>query len=245
MARTTFEIVGEPIALERHAGERRRGGTVLACGGCCCCCCCCLHTVGSLAGAVGATAWAVSAKASAPKGGPMVLSPRSTVLRCRKCGSVGRFEWAGEVGEAPKLVCKGCGATGPAPAKPAAAASPARALASTEAEVQSRRTAAFVYWLVLGGMTLLTLAIAGAGNRNDATMGLILLALAYPAVQVVASIVSLVILAVMPGAVVPSKGAALGAVGRITALTVGGAAIGVAAMFGFGALLSAVSAVRS
>src|SRR4051812_40049201 len=84
-----------------------RGGAPLgrACGGCgsCCCCCCCLHTVGALL----ATAIASGPGPTAPRlpvgDAPVARAapraPTRALLRCRKCGEIGAFEWTGPAGE--------------------------------------------------------------------------------------------------------------------------------------------------
>lgn len=45
-----------PIAITKHAPERRRKTVTMMCCGCSCCCCCCLHTLGSLVAAAVAPA---------------------------------------------------------------------------------------------------------------------------------------------------------------------------------------------
>ncbi len=97
------------------------------------------------------------------------------------------------------------------------------------ARAASRSRALVAYWLTFALLTLLGVAAAGAGE--SATVGLTVLAVCLPAVQLLASLLAIPVMLVM---IPPDPGAAFAALGRLTLFTVVGTTIGVAAT---GALL--------
>jgi hypothetical protein len=204
------------IGVRTHPPERRRSAPVtLNAGCCCCCCCCCLHTVGGLIGA----AMGSSAGAPAPRprwyedtslpAAPVPHAPRH---------STGIKTGAGEVTTGP---------THPEPIRP-----------DYDEDVfdvrqPSRLSAAALFWylsLAAGGLGLLFSVLGGAtpGQGGGLLVGIVILAMVFPAVQLVAAVIVFFVFLLSTRY---DRGAQLSQIGKIT----GGLMVGT--FIGFGMMI--------
>ncbi len=213
--------------LEVHPPERRSTSVVLACGGCgcgcCCCCCCCAHTVGGLIGASVASAKTVYVPMA-----KVAVAPRQTkrLVRCRGCGHAAPAA-EGISGEAS---CAQCGKSGPIVAT-AARAIPVNPedLAKTKT---SRKIGVFATWMATVAITLIALLASDLSVETLLVVGLV-----FPLFQVIAAIGAIIVVAIAPRTLVPTKSEAFRAIGAVLLGAVLGTIVGMGLMLPIGGLL--------
>ncbi len=198
------------IACERHPPERRTRRPVTAHCGCCCCCCCCLHTVGGLIGAAVGSA----SGAAAPPAWYEDDVARAAAAPPAARGSTSVKSAGGDV-------------TGE-PSRPTALR-PEIDEDNFDIRRPSQLSAAALFWyisLVAGALGLLYAIAAGGGS--GLLVGVVILLLVFPAVQLGAAVIAL-------GVVLFSgrsdSGHQMRQLGKITLGLVIGTLLGVGVMF--------------
>jgi hypothetical protein len=155
--------------IECHQPERRRRTEIRMCHGSCCCCCCCLHTVGGIVGAV-----------IAPK-----LGGRSTAWSHLSLIE----DWDEEdfqPGPAPGAAADWEAITEKAPTalpRPVLSSSAMPTIASAGVSAVS------VFWLLTLAASILAALIGAAQGGGGFIVGLVILLLVFPAVQLTCAII--------------------------------------------------------
>ena len=197
------------ITLQSHPPERRRGAPVTLCAGCCCCCC--LHTVGGLIGAATASARPPRLP-SQWRSDEEILAEALAPTRRRKSSGIQSRE--GEVTSAP---------TRSRPVRP-----------EFDEDVfdmrqPSRLSAAALFWYLSLAFAGLGLAYSlSRGGPSGLLVGIVILLLVFPAVQLVAAAVVCVVLLFSTRY---DNSYQLGHLGRITVGLVIGTLVGIGIMF--------------
>jgi hypothetical protein len=207
----------DTATIECHPPERRRRTEIRMCHGSCCCCCCCLHTVGGIVGA-----------AVAPKrGGPSTAWSHLSLIEY----------WDEEYEPGPTNGAK----VDPEAITEKTPASPGRPIIRAGAVpdiAKSGVSAVKVFWLLSLTATILGALIGITQGANGFVVGLVILALVFPAIQLGCAIITAVWIAFSSR---PDQSFQKAQVGRITLGLVLGTIGGILVMVGIGVLMSLMS----
>ena len=159
---------------------------------------------------------------------PVAAVAANLLLRCKSCGTGVPIDptRAGQT-----VTCSKCGNEGMVPAVPAPTA-----IAKPQPDPRSRRVGVGAYWQAFALIAILTVLVSG-----HETEALWVLALGLPIIQLLAAPLALILIAVLPGSIVPSKAAAAGAIGKIALAVFAGSAVGFALMIPLGVGLVVLS----
>jgi hypothetical protein len=202
--------------IECHPPERRRRTEIRMCHGSCCCCCCCLHTVGGIVGAViapnlgtQATAWS-----------------HLSLIAYWEEEEFQSGQAYGAKGDPQAITEK----------VPAAPAHPVMRPGAVPNIAKPGISAVQVFWLLSLALTVLGafIGIAQEGGSGF-IVGLVILALVFPAVQLVSAILVALWLSVSAR---QDKWFQLRQVGKITLGLFLGTVAGILAMIVIGVLWS-------
>lgn len=197
------------VRVRAHPPERRRAAPVtLNAGCCCCCCCCCLHTVGGLIGAAMGSSAAPASRPSWYDDSALAAFPAANP----RSRSTDIQPGAGDVTAQPP------------------AAEPTRPDFDEDVfdlRQPTRLSAAALFWYLSLSAGMVGLFLAMLTGDTGLLGGLLILAMVFPAVQLVAAVI---VLFVFLFSTRSDRGAQLSQAGKITGGLVAGTLVGFGAM---------------
>ncbi len=175
-----------PVQVQVHPAERgRRGGVVLYGTCCCCCCCCCLHTIG---GVVGAILGSIPSDPVASERRWVPPSPLSSDV-------LAEFDPSKPLRNAEEHISAALPEPVPSPQSEVPATPALGSSSSQNPDAERGMSGVALYWLVLLILMPVTVILGATAFSDpfrpmDVGSGFWTLLLGLPAVQLIASMVS-------------------------------------------------------